>query len=66
MNKYLTLMVAVLLTGFVSCAEDTEDETPEQETTNTEEQMKVVQPVVDSAHEAAEGGDSSLMNEDNK
>ncbi|HEY9176376.1 MAG TPA: hypothetical protein VIN07_01735, partial [Flavipsychrobacter sp.] len=62
MTKHLKL-VAVLLALFVatSCGETAEDKTTEEAATNTTEQMKVVQPVVDSAYEAAAEGDSTLL-----
>lgn len=65
--KYVTaaMMISCLA---ISCGEgmEKESETVEEETTNMGEQMKVVQPVVDSAYEAAEDGDSSMLNDEKK
>lgn len=65
MMKHLKL-VMVLLAALVvtSCNETADDKTTEEETTNTMEQMKTVQPVVDSAYEAAAEGDSTLLEDE--
>ena len=64
--KHLKRVIVLLLaTGLISCGAETDEKTTEEETTTTQEQMKVVQPAVDSAHEAAsEAGDSSLLKDD--
>lgn len=63
--KHLKLLM-VLLAAFVvtSCNEAAEEKTTEEETTNTMEQMKTVQPAVDTAYEAAAEGDSTLLKDE--
>lgn len=67
--KLLKLFAVVLMVSFVavSCeeaAEEADEQTMEEQTTNMDEQMKVVQPVVDSVHEAAAAGDSSMLKDE--
>lgn len=63
--KYVAAALMISCFG-MSCGEgmEKESETVEEETTNMDEQMKVVQPAVDSAYEAAEEGDSSMLNDE--
>ena len=65
--KHLKLVMVLLVAlAVTSCNETAEDKTTEEETTNTMEQMKTVQPVVDSAYEAAAEGDSTLLEDEKK
>ena len=61
-TKFL-LLVLSLSVSLVACT-GAEEKTEEQETTNMQDEMKTVQPVVDSAYEAAAEGDSSLLKDD--
>lgn len=63
MKTKLLLLALSLSVGFVACT-GSEEKTEEQETTTMQDEMKTVQPVVDSAYEAAAEGDSSLLKDD--
>lgn len=58
-----TLFMLFVSVAIVACAE-ADEKTTEEETTNTQEQMKVVQPVIDTSYEAAAEGDSTLLEDD--
>ncbi len=61
--KYMFFALSLSVAA-VACSEEADNATEEQETTNMDEQMKVVQPVVDSAHEAAAEGDSTMLEDE--
>lgn len=62
--KYMFFALSLSVAA-VACSEEAGDNTTEeQETTNMDEQMKVVQPVVDSAYEAAAEGDSTMLEDE--
>lgn len=64
-NLGLVLFVSLAMVACEEAKEHEEHTTTEEETTNMDEQMKVVQPVVDSAYDAAAEGDSTMLKDEN-